>query len=57
MPFDGTSFREPRPPRRSDTRVRAILAGWRPIDRCPHDRGAFVRAARALSRRLARRSG
>ncbi len=57
MPFDGTSFREPPPPRRAGVRVREILAGWRPIDRCPHGRGAFVRAAWALSRRLARRGG
>jgi hypothetical protein len=57
MPFDGTSFREPPPPRRAGVRVREILAGWRPIDRCPYGRGAFARAAWALSRRLARRGG
>ena len=56
------------PPRRSDTRVRTILAGWRPIDRCPHQnhRGALrargqgtvatTRPTQRLRTRLARLS-
>lgn len=57
MPFDGTLLRHPQPPRREDKRVRQIMAGWRPIVRCPEDRGTFARATRALSRRFVWRGG